>query len=294
MNIIDYVLKTNKTTQKALAAKLDVDVSQISKWKAGKSMSPEREEELISMVGLFGDDFQYALLVKTEKNSKAWIKYFTEVNAAILNSHDEINDMPDTYALIILCELSRFGVPIPASCSELDSDHPFKIMISNLLERYADIYQWMEITFTDPDPSSIKNLSLDLHDCQRNIELDGMLPKGIVEVFTQEENGDEFDILSQCNVDLSKYNQRKMKTQIATTQYIKDFCDEMISNNLPITKDYFEFQKFSSYYMGEETDEFHHGTSPQISNYYTHAEKTILNRLDWLEHHLIELKELKS
>lgn len=297
MNLIEHVLKTKNTTQKALAAKLDVDVSQISKWKAGKYMASEREEELLEMVGLFGDDFEYALLVKTEINSNEWTGYFHELNAAILNNHDEINDMPEFWASVSILELNNFGVPIPAElCSELDSNHPFKQLIQDLIRIYADIYRWLKINFTDPDPRNRMNLTSSLADMQRNLELDGVIKKAIIETFSQDDDieGEDEDKLNQCNVNLLKFKEQKIKARIEISKHIEMFCLVRQENQLPPVANYFDFEKLCSGQMGDDTEEYHHDRGRSIKDYYTHAEKTILTKLNWLEHQLIELKEIKS
>jgi len=51
-SLIELALLKEKCTQKALAAKLQVSPTQISKWKSGDSMSGEMEKRLIELTGI--------------------------------------------------------------------------------------------------------------------------------------------------------------------------------------------------------------------------------------------------
>ena len=94
-NIIEYITKNTDLKQKDIAKKLGVTTGQISKWKQGEYVASERKEELNKLAGLFGHNYEWAVISKTKKNSDAWFEYVMWHSSNENVSNHEIEDKGD-------------------------------------------------------------------------------------------------------------------------------------------------------------------------------------------------------
>jgi transcriptional regulator with XRE-family HTH domain len=76
---VELALKTMNCNQKALAKTLGVSTSQVSKWKAGESMSSERTAEFRKLTGVKSHYPDFVLWVGSVENADKWAALIQEL-----------------------------------------------------------------------------------------------------------------------------------------------------------------------------------------------------------------------
>jgi len=296
-NIIEYITKNKGLNQAAIAKKLGVTNGQVSKWKNGEHISSDRIRELNEMAGLFGNNSEWAILVKTEKNAEAWYEFF--------KYKDEIQENPIfNYADVefscqnLLILLSNLGVKIPKKApsikayeeffdfeeglidikdfdKSIDRNFDFHELTSDLLDSYGPTLEWSHLMFVnehfynDLNGYEITDLSLDISlasiDQSYFTDLDG---------------------------DLDKLEIHLNKTKKSLNTSIHRFCKGLLKNNIPIRHDYF---KLTEGYSGElqlEVERLHFSKSHlrgehRIMDYLSYSDNYLMNSIK-SSHSLIE------
>lgn len=164
MNIIDYLVNQVGMSQVEIANKLKVNRAQITKWKKGDYVPPERESELMKLAGLFGDDFKYAIKVGSRENNDNWISLVRDINETPYidtNYPDlDINITDVIYRLI--CWFEEAGCKLPTDIPRYFSaeeagtvPHSKKQaalveFVRNFMEKSAKLQSWLnESLFSD-------------------------------------------------------------------------------------------------------------------------------------------------
>ena len=122
-NIIEYIIANTDYRQKDLAAKLGVSGAQISKWKSGEFIPPDRAEVLRKLAGLFTNQIAWNELVKTKENASAWHAYLYELNKEADHPAYTLTDEPTFHTPSILLEMVDAGIPIPSCPPTIDGPH---------------------------------------------------------------------------------------------------------------------------------------------------------------------------
>lgn len=138
MNIIDYIVKHTDLKQKDIARELGVSAAQVTKWKNGEPISLEKQERLGELAGLFGDDVDWALLVATPENARAWIDYIKDY--AQNNEYDSCDELlrdPAFEVPCLLMELNKMGLQLPDTAPVIDLD---SYEDETNLDRFFDAY----------------------------------------------------------------------------------------------------------------------------------------------------------
>lgn len=86
-NIIDYLVTEKGFKQQDIAKRMGVSTAQVSKWKSLRQIARKREAELMNMADLWWDDedrpggnsSSFAIMVGSQQNQNAWIKYFKDL-----------------------------------------------------------------------------------------------------------------------------------------------------------------------------------------------------------------------
>lgn len=173
-NIIEYIIKNKELKQKDLAETLGVSRAQISKWKSGEHIPHDREKELMEIAGLFGFSPSWAILVKTEENSQAWIDYMEHMNQIVDDTYSSpyFDDEAEIYTSIIIQALCELGLKIPEKAPEIKNDDEsedyefsdFDDFVYQYLTNYGPITTWCQkyLSEDDKDGYMLYDLQQDL------------------------------------------------------------------------------------------------------------------------------------
>lgn len=237
VNIIGYITARTGLKQKDLAEQLGVSKAQISKWKAGEYISLEKREKLNEIAGLFGDDPEWAILVKTEENSQAWYEYFRQLNdEAEGYAGYQFEDEPEVYVRSILLLLSRLGIDVPpappssteSTGEEIDIDEemePLDALLWDFLRNYGHLVQWWERYIQCTDHPDLWEIQLDLLHCAPEIALNNISP----------------DVREAAGIKSKKFNSCFRETVSDARNRIHRLCAEMNELRIPFVADYFAF-----------------------------------------------------
>lgn len=239
INLIDYIIETKGLRQKDLADQLGVSRAQISKWKAGEYISAEKLEKLNEIAGLFGDDPDWAILVKSEENAEAWYAYFQEMNelaegyAAYL-----FDDMPELYVRFILLLFKEVGVDVPMSPPSTDRGHeeldtisdaeegdPLESLILEFLSVYGHLIEWWERNIQCTDHPDLMDAQMDLRHYAPEIALNSV-PVGV-----REAAGIREEVFRPF------YREKTFEIR----RGIHELCDRMNELRIPFVADYFAY-----------------------------------------------------
>jgi transcriptional regulator with XRE-family HTH domain len=229
INLIEYIIKKTGVSQKDLADKLNVSREQISKWKSGESILHKRDD-LMKIAGLFGDDPGWAILVKTEKNSQAWIKYILYMNESMEDyfQSSSLNGDPEFYAPAIIRGLAELGVSIPQKAPSVkklleDEYTKFDLFIDDYLQCYGPITEWCA-KYLSSGHAEIENYELDITDWASDLSICHVDEK----------------LLISNGVDPSKLALHREKTKHEIRRKIRYMCMTMKKKNIPFDTDYFD------------------------------------------------------
>lgn len=244
-NVIKYITVNTDLRQKDLAEKLGVSRAQISKWKAGDSIPLDREDELRKLAGLFGDNAEWAVFAKTEKNSQAWFDYMQWMSEVSDYRSSTIQDMPNVLVPEILLTFAKVGVPLPDNAPPIEVTEeeeyeftPFDSFIFSYMEDYGRLIRWHEVNLLsvmeDCDDACDIVMNLEYH--TTSLALGYIEDKEIIAV----------------GADPVTLNTHYKKSKQEARQEITSLCLAMMRANIPIKIDYFDFINKSPDYIEDE------------------------------------------
>lgn len=152
-NIISYLTKEKGLKQSDIALKMDVAISQISKWKRGVKIPNDKEIFLMKLADIHWESFdskslsKWALTARTKANEKAWYKYFYKIMESS-NRYSAAEELRPKDELIetILITLIEAGVDIPDKAINIDEAEnsflPTDILLRDYLENYLSLESW--------------------------------------------------------------------------------------------------------------------------------------------------------
>ena len=288
INIIKYITKNTELKQKDIAIKMGVTTGQVSKWKNGEHISNDRKKELNKLAGLFGDDSEWAVLVKNEENAEAWFEFFKykdqDQENPIFNYEEEEISVP--YLLILL---SNLGVKIPKKApsiafyeevfdledglidekdfdNSIDRNLDFHELISDVLDSYGPTLEWSHLMFINDNINSDSLTGYEITDHSLDIGLASI----------------DRDIFSDLGGDISKLETHIKETKVRLNTLIHRFCSELLNNNIPITHDYFELTEGYSGRLQNEVERINFSKSHlrgehRITDYLSYSDNVLMN-----------------
>ena len=318
INIIEYITKNTDLKQKDIAEKLGVTTGQVSKWKKGEYISSDREKELNKLAGLFGDNADWAILVKTEENGKAWHDFLCEKDSRtefpVLNY--EIDEW--FFAQWLLEVLDELGVPIPEIAPSMQDYNDFGELESGtfgewesgVFTEYSEeaCYRREEELnnkFFTEDGEDKGVIDWDLNEligeiCENWGAVVAWSYKYLIDAINDDEDVSEAkDELECMSIDISilslpdgclvsaggdekalfKYQSKAKKTAI---EFINRYCQALTNSGTPITQDYFYLISKHAAWLGDETwmqDSLH---NDEIERHLPYGERTILKELSYI------------
>jgi len=285
LNIIEYITKNTDFRQKDIAERLAVSTAQISKWKSGEYISQEREEALLQLAGLFGDDAEWAMLVKTEENSKSWIEYVRYRNEIVDLPSYTIQDMPEIYVRLILSSLADVGVVLPNSApsvNQIDKDgyesSLFDSLVGNYLDEYSRLIYWHQanigsLNFDDAVIDGPHKEVYELEDCAVSLTLCYV----------------DNELLIETGADNVKLKHFQQQSRRKTKDAIVALCEAMRSRKMPFTTDYFDYLSKSPEWLEDEQIITEEGVT-SVTDFLTYQERNILEKIDLNNRLLTELQ----
>jgi transcriptional regulator with XRE-family HTH domain len=251
INIIDFIIKKKKMKQTDIAKELGVSRAQISKWKSGEDIPIKRMKSLSEMAGLFGDDFEWCLLVKTPENAESWIRFFSGYHDGYLDVTPchLLSDAPEIYVPPILLLFDKVGIKIPEIAPRLygegdegdeedeGEDVDFRDLVHQYLESYAALINYNRQNIgelSDNDDVFENVLGIEYYIGDYALENVG---RGILDKL-----GADHSIVAKV-VSEARKNISKL---------IKEIVEIQIKNNRPIMKDYYNLLKNDPYDLADE------------------------------------------
>lgn len=166
-NLVSLALSQAGCSQKELAARMKVSAAQISKWKAGESISVEMEQKLKSISGIGDRDPDIVYWVGGVEQADKWMRLFEHLaeyaDATAESSYDHglVEDEIDLLFSNVFHTLVEAGVEIPKEFpAELDFDYdddsderedsfeilceknPYSSLISHGLKAFIRLYDF--------------------------------------------------------------------------------------------------------------------------------------------------------
>jgi transcriptional regulator with XRE-family HTH domain len=275
LNVVNYILDNKIMRQIDLANELGVSRGQISKWNKEETIPHAREKELLKIAGLFGYDFEWAYLTKTEENGNAWIKYVREVNRSLDTPCVNLTDSPEVPTKFFLKNLKEFDICIPEISpivANLDSDfnfsseNKFEYLFKLLIRQYSHLSNWVHNNVVIEDVWEIESL----HDAYAEIEHASTIDIAIANLSE--------DIITGANGSLEKFRSFSLQARYTARKNIKNLLHEMTESKIPFKANYFDFIDKGSDGL-EIEDEYHQlFESNRIEGYFSYAEKETIRR----------------
>ena len=159
--LVQLVLNTLGCNQKALAERLGVSPTQITKWKKGEHMSTEMEEKLRALANMDDDMLPDFVQVAGSPEAAGKWQRLIEYLAGLADEDAEtgyytapLTEEPDMLCWGTFETLKAMGVEIPPFPAELDVDyedasddaleavheHPYVNLIYSLYQAFTDVY----------------------------------------------------------------------------------------------------------------------------------------------------------
>ncbi len=279
-NIIDYLVKTKKIRQVDIAKSLEVSRAQITKWKNGEHLPSDRESELLKMAGLFGDSYDWALLVKSESNGKKWCDIFQYCNEYNDYPSDSIKDMPEIEVQYTLELFQKAGCTIPEAIDiaalESDSEQPFFFeVIQTCIYAICRQTYWISFYLMDWNNSKFDELS----DYVYNIE-------SVVSKLAFAELRE--DDIRALGGDISSFRSMCFEGRNEASWSVREYVKRCNSLGMQISVDPFELIHTTSEHLLDEDDFCSVLSSKHIESYLDIASKKILESNIILSHQLAE------
>ena len=280
--MIEYILARKIMRQVDIANQLNVSRAQVSKWKRGEYLPAERERQLLELAGLFGDDFQWAVLVGNEQNGLAWLQLFEHLNECLDIPYFDFAEQSQQTVKGILTTLQSIDCPIPSQpfdTSNLDYDEPwddFTEFLFELLDIYSDLSNWIN--------NNLFALGADYIEPIYDEAID--LSYRAVDMSVANLTADSLDT---AGIDVEKHQAFAIKVKEQTRRNIRKLCQKLRAANIPIQADYF---KLINSYPGElatEDEYFDFWGRNQIEYYLPFNEREVLQNARHLSKGLEEL-----
>ncbi len=236
MNIIEYIVKNTNYNQAAIARKLGVSTTQITKWKQGEMIPFAREQELRSLAGL-PDDYtaEWVLIGISQAAVPAWLAYFKDRNEwSEARSCWQIEEDPESYCPFILSDIAKLGVALPPTPPTFDdygeiidptpARWAFHFLISQVVEGLCSFTDFLQV-YVDKDPETSGE--------RYYIDIEAQLPELALASIPD-------DLATEVGIDLAQMATLKAKTEQSVRDNLVNLCDSRIQAGLPITHDYFD------------------------------------------------------
>lgn len=260
INIIDAVIAKTGMKQMNIANTLGVSRAQISKWKSGEDIPHNRKRALAKLAGMFDiDNIEWSLLAKTPENAENWIKYFSEIHEWGIDvySCSNLTDEPENFVPSMLVLFNEVGVkipelaPVPKEESDTDGNgldddendksnefEEFESLVRSYLESYAALINWYNSNIF-----SIEDENMVIFDKVTELKY-CITDFAIINV--------DKDILFSLGADLSKVKDKAQGARKEIVRIIRSITEEMLNNNMPIMKDYFDIINKEPYDLDDE------------------------------------------
>lgn len=150
-NIIEYITQNTNLKQKDIAKKLGVTKGQISKWKKGEYISPNRKADLNKLAGLYSDNTQWLNISSTKSNAQAWFLFIKELSSKRGISIELLGDNFEIFVPPLFVLLSKFGIEIPQKAISVDNPdfEDFNNFVASLLKSYCIVIKWHKRYFSN-------------------------------------------------------------------------------------------------------------------------------------------------
>jgi transcriptional regulator with XRE-family HTH domain len=250
-NIIDVITAKIGLKQLEIAEKIGVSRAQVSKWRSGEDIPPNRRKALNEMAGLFGDDVEWSLLTKTPENAENWIKYFSEYHDSYLDVDpcSNLSDSPEIWVPSMLTLFDKIGIKIPETAPDTDSEdtedtegtedtQDFETLVREYLESYAALINYYNANIcmlSDIDDDILED-SFEIESC--------ILDFAITHV--------DKDNLDKLGADYSKVTSTAAEARDNISRIIRKIVSIMVSKNIPIMTDYFDLINKQPYDLDDE------------------------------------------
>lgn len=239
-NLIDYITQEKGLKLPAIAEKLGVTRTLVSKWKKGEPPSEGNMAELMKLAGLFGKDPEWAAFVQTPKNQRAWFDYI----ASLASEPDDFGNNysgykfemePEIWTVQLLLCLRRLGLDLPpkppssrkpniAAVNELDA------FFAQALQYYEFYSKWcavkLDLSFADEMVESI-------HSEFRN-ELEAIIIEMVIARLPE-------DLMESVGVDPDEFGAIASSSKLNVCMRIRDYCQLLRAHAAPIWVDYYDF-----------------------------------------------------
>lgn len=285
-NLIDYVIKHTGLSQADLARKLKVSRAQISKWKAGDSLSSERSTALLALAGLFETAcIEWAMFAKTDKNARAWYALVLQILEAgeagdVFRSLCE--NSPDLYVghvITRLCELGARVEPRAPATIWIDEEKrqhtPLAAALHSVVQAWGQLKVWIDaiLKFDDLSDTAEQELAEPITDLEW-LTFDLAL--------SHVEKG----LLTEIGVDEGKLDFVVQQARQATRSTLHRICKIRMKHGLAITEDYFELLYLPPSDLAEQSLFRPHGMADHadgnlIKSYLPYGQRLILSHLEY-------------
>jgi transcriptional regulator with XRE-family HTH domain len=292
-NLIDFITTHTTLSQADLARKLKVSPAQISKWKAGDSLSTERTSQLLRLAGLFDTvNVEWAIFARSKQNAEAWYSYVFRILEDVEwgdSLEDFFHDMPDVYVSHLITDLRKLGANINSQAPEFDEEGEstdLDVALFSILENWGQLSDWLHSTLEFDDLTN--DAEYELFDITSDLEW---------LLFDLALDHVDFNELDAIGVNASKLTATVKDARFKIKSHLHDICQIRTKHSLPITGNYFQVLYLSPVELAEQ-EWFRPGGSiadhvneDSIKPYLPYGQQLILLHLEYSALALRQLDE---
>lgn len=274
-NLIALAINKAGLTQAGISRKLGVSKTQVSKWNAGERIPYDREDQLLSIIGMSREEVTWMPFVKDSKEIADWVRYFTELQSEEF-MYLELMDLVENEQVSHIMEcLQQFSVKIPSTPPMEDLEDgelcDFSQLIYEALDRAGRLVFWVK-----------KNINYHEHD---EADICCNLEFCCLELALTHLNTEMYGNLIESE---SRFREKRYEAQNEARGYLTSYCELLKEKGMPIGVDYFEILSDPPERIVDEDDVYEMPFS-NIADYYSHPEREILKGQRYLRDVLYEL-----
>lgn len=267
-NIINLVTRRSGMTQAELAIKLGVSKSQITKWKTGDDLPPQRRTQMLELIAMTDEEADWLPFASSPEEIDRWTRYLRDVPCEIFDYFSAVG-MEDFMLPQILHELSRHSIKIPMTApvdEDPDDEGSFYYLLMDAFDGAGRLAHFIG-KHIDYDETLSEHL-LDLDTCIFGLAL-AHIDKETFEDWIE---------------DMSVFNERAHHNRTEAIGHIEALCKDLRAAGKPIPADYFGLVNMKPEDLVSD-DEGDSPIFPKTSSYFSHAEIT-------LQRQIIDLREI--
>lgn len=266
-NIVSLVTRRSGMTQAELANELGVSRAQITKWKNGDDLPPQRRAQMLELISMSEEEFDWLPFTTNPEEIPKWIAYLRGVPCEGYEyfRHGGIEDfmLPG-----ILAELRRHSIKIPVSVPTEDEDDEEDSFYCLLIDVFSGAGRLAYFTQKYIGYDQFCTHLMNLDTCLVGLSLAHI----------------DTETYAHLIEDISAFRERSFAVRVMANEIIHELCRDIIAAGRPIAADYFGMVNRAPDDLVDEEDDDPY-FFPKTSLYFSYPEATLSKQI-------IELREI--